>query len=199
MLPSQFPNSLIANSLCKWGSIIPSQLPNDSQLMQMLTLLERFINSPLTTERSIRRLCSGRSRGWLRPVLPACSKLHPKQYPLWWVNLGILGKGLWGADHWYAFPFSHLLTISADKSPLNQLSVKNVFLLLIIKTFHHQHHYIFHVKKRQLFGVFESRKWVSARCYPSLSADHHGMCSRSWKCGLNSSKSASESCFLMKI
>ena len=40
-----------------------------------------IINSPLTTERNIRRPCSGRSRGRLRPVLPAYLKQHPEQYP----------------------------------------------------------------------------------------------------------------------
>ena len=39
-----------------------------------------------------------------------------------------------------------LIKISADKRPLNQLTVKNLFFSLIIKTFCHQHHRIVHEK-----------------------------------------------------
>ena len=39
-----------------------------------------------------------------------------------------------------------LIEISADKRPLNQLTVKNLFFSLIIKTFCREHHHIVHEK-----------------------------------------------------
>ena len=39
-----------------------------------------------------------------------------------------------------------LIKISADKRPLNQLTVKNLFFSLIIKTFCREHHHIVHEK-----------------------------------------------------
>ena len=72
---------------------------------------------------------------------------------------------------WHLDPHSPvLIKISADKRPLNQLTVKKLFFSLIIKTFCHYHHHIVHEKTITL------SVWMKEIC--TLLVKLHIICSR---------------------
>ena len=72
---------------------------------------------------------------------------------------------------WHLDPHSPvLIKISADKRPLNQLTVKKIFFSLIIKTFCHNHHHIVHEKTITL------SVWMKEIC--TLLVKLHIICSR---------------------
>ena len=104
------------------------------------------------------------------------SDLHqiPSQNNTKWKLQIITRAASWAPDHrkWLfsvvsgGIWTSHLpvqIKISADKRPLNQLTIKKIFFSLIIKTFCNYHQCIVH--KKQLIWVFE---WINLHTIPSI-------------------------------